>query len=161
MKPVSVLFICLGNICRSPTAEAVFTKLVDEAGFGEAIRIDSAGTAGFHVGARPDDRARETARSRGIAMDHLRARQFIPEDAEAFDYLLTMDRSNYEQVMAQCPPAMQERVHMFLDFAPEVAETEVPDPYYGGPEGFENVFDMVEAASRGLLDDIRSRHGLG
>jgi len=157
---VGVLFVCMGNICRSPTAEGVFTKLVKEAGLEDAIRIDSAGTHGYHVGASPDERARETAITRGIDMGHLQARQVLPKDVDEFDYVLTMDRGNFENTMGLSTGENRDRIHMFMDFAENRPEAEVPDPYYGGPEGFENVFDMVEEAAAGLLAHIRSQHGL-
>ena len=147
---LSVLFICTGNICRSPTAEGVFRKLVEREGLSEHIQIDSAGTHGYHVGDSPDARAQEFAKKRGYDLSEQRARQFSREDCKHFDYILVMDEANYQIVHPQCPKAQK-----FLVYAPEVKEEDVPDPYYGGDKGFERVLDMVEAASEGLLAHIR------
>ena len=155
---VRVLFVCLGNICRSPTAEGVFRDLVRREGLAERIGTDSCGTSGWHIGDPPDERARAEARRRGIDIDDLQARQLRADDFETFDYVLAMDRQNLAKLNAACPPARAERVHLFMRFAPDVGRDEVPDPYYGGPDGFRDVFDMIEAASRGLLADIRAQH---
>jgi protein-tyrosine phosphatase len=157
---VRVLFVCMGNICRSPTAQGVFRKLVEEAGLLDRIEIDSAGTHAYHVGEPPDRRAQETAMRRGIALSDLRARRVEPEDFERFDYLLVMDQDNYHHMSALCPEGcgMERRLMLLMDFAPDMRMREVPDPYYGGAGGFETVFDMVEAATEGLLEDIRRRH---
>ena len=157
MKPISVLFICMGNICRSPTAQGVFRHLVEAEGLSHMIQTDSAGTIGYHVGDPPDRRARETALKRGVDLSDLRARKAKAEDFEAFDYLIAMDRDNYNDLLAICPPGYEERLYLFLEFAPQRPEEEVPDPYYGGVAGFDRVFDMVEEASRGLLQHIRER----
>lgn len=159
-KKVRILFCCMGNICRSPTAEGVFLKLLEEEGLAHAVDVDSAGTHSYHVGKPPDSRAQATARKRGIDLSELRARAVSGTDFHRFDYVLAMDRSNYEDLLTVCPPGSEEKLGLFLHFAPELGEEEVPDPYYGGPSGFERVMDMVEAASRGLLADIRRRHGL-
>jgi protein-tyrosine phosphatase len=155
---VSVLFVCMGNICRSPTAHGVFRKLVHETGLAEQIAIDSAGTHAYHVGEAPDRRAQVTAARRGIDLGDLRARKATPEDFLAFDYVLAMDQDNYFALLEICPNGMQHKLQLFMDFAPELRTREVPDPYYGGPTGFERVFDLVEAAAQGLLGDIRARH---
>jgi len=154
---IKVLFVCMGNICRSPTAEGVFTELVNREGHQHQIEIDSAGTHAYHVGKPPDGRAQEAARRRTIDLSPLRARTARPEDFEQFDYVLAMDESNYHDLLAICPAGQEERLKLFLDFAPDVSEREVPDPYYGGESGFEHVLDLVEAASAGLLEDIRRR----
>jgi protein-tyrosine phosphatase len=154
---VKVLFVCMGNICRSPTAHGVFRHLVRESGLEALIEIDSAGTHAYHVGEPPDRRARETARSRGIDIGDLRARRAEPEDFHYFDYVLAMDQDNYHSLSRICPPGVESKLALFMDFAPELRRREVPDPYYGGQQGFEQVFDMVEAAARGLLDDISRR----
>jgi protein-tyrosine phosphatase len=159
MKQVSVLFICMGNICRSPTAQGVFRALVEREGLADRINTDSAGTIAYHVGEPPDRRARETAAKRGIDLSDLRARKAIAEDFERFDYLLAMDRDNYQELMAICPSGYEDRLHLFMDFAPQRPEAEVPDPYYGGVAGFDRVFDLVEDASRGLLEHVLQRHG--
>jgi protein-tyrosine phosphatase len=154
---VKVLFVCMGNICRSPTAHGVFRHLVRESGLEALIEIDSAGTHAYHVGEPPDRRARETARSRGIDIGDLRARRAEPEDFRYFDYVLAMDQDNYHSLARICPGGLESKLALFLDFAPDLRRREVPDPYYGGPQGFEQVFDMVEAAARGLLEDISRR----
>lgn len=154
---VKVLFVCMGNICRSPTAHGVFRELVRREGLERQVQIDSAGTHAYHVGNPPDLRAQATAEKRGIALSDLRARQVRPEDFEAFDYVIAMDQDNLAALQAMCPPGLEERVRLFLDFAPQRPEREVPDPYYGGPRGFEHVFDLVEEAAQGLLTEIRSR----
>jgi protein-tyrosine phosphatase len=148
----------MGNICRSPTAHGVFRKMVFDEGLTEHIEIDSAGTHAYHVGNPPDRRAQQTADSRGIDLSDLRARQARSEDFTEFDYVIAMDQDNYHSLMSICPVGHEDRIHMFMDFAPSMRSREVPDPYYGGPEGFEKVFDMVDAASKGLLADIRRRY---
>jgi len=155
--PIRVLFVCLGNICRSPTAQGVFAKVVSDAGLAERIEIDSAGTHAYHVGEPPDERAQATARRRGIDLSRQRARRAIREDFERFDYLLTMDRENDAWMRELCPPGrdLERRLRLFMEFAPALDLAEVPDPYYGGANGFERVFDLVEEAARGLLDEIR------
>lgn len=155
---VKVLFVCMGNICRSPTAHGVFRALVEREGLAHAIGIDSAGTHAYHVGSGPDKRAQSTARSRGVDLSDLVARRVAPQDFDEFDYVLAMDQENFISLSEICPDAHIEKIHMFMDFAPAMRTREVPDPYYGGPSGFERVFDLVEAASEGLLDEIRRRH---
>jgi len=156
-EKIRVLFVCMGNICRSPTAHGVFRHLVAQQGLTHLIEIDSAGTHAYHVGEPPDRRAQSTATARGIELADLRARRVAASDFEQFDYILAMDRDNYEILLSDCPAEAQAKVYLFLEFAPEVGHKEVPDPYYGGQKGFERVFDMVEAAARGLLADIESR----
>ncbi|AEG31234.1 low molecular weight protein-tyrosine-phosphatase [Thiomicrospira cyclica] len=158
-QSVGVLFICMGNICRSPTAHAVFRKLVEQAGLVNKIRIDSAGTHAYHIGNPPDPRSMETAASRNIAMADLRARKVAFSDFYEFDYLLVMDDHNYQLVIELGPREEHHRVSYLLDFAPEVGRKDVPDPYYGGPQGFEQVFDMVETACANLLSTIRQKQG--
>ncbi len=157
---VRVLFVCMGNICRSPTAQGVFGKLVAEAGLLEQIEIDSAGTHAYHVGEPPDPRAQETALRRGIDLAPLRARRATPQDFERFDYVLAMDQDNYRALSSICPPGggFEQRLALLMDYAPQARVREVPDPYYGGAGGFDAVFDMVEEAAAGLLEEIRSRH---
>ena len=158
MKPkISVLFCCMGNICRSPTAHGVFAGMVARAGLADSIEIDSAGTHAYHIGEPPDRRSQQTARSRGYDLSSQRARLALAGDFERFEYVVAMDRENQKNLLAICPPGYQERLHLFLDFAPQLGVQDVPDPYYGGPQGFEQVFDLVEAASAGLLADIRKR----
>jgi protein-tyrosine phosphatase len=150
------LFVCLGNICRSPTAEAVFRHLVAAEGLSDRIRIDSAGTGDWHVGEEADPRTRHAAKRRGIAVEG-RARQVTSKDFEKFDYLVAMDASNRRNLLAMAPNAeLASKVHLFRDFDPESPRnSDVPDPYYGGDEGFETVLDICDAAARGLLAHIR------
>ncbi len=152
----SVLFICMGNICRSPTAEGVFRAQVEAAGLGDQFEIDSAGTHGYHVGAPPDERSQEHARRRGYELGGLRARQLVAADFERFDLLLAMDEENLARAARLATPAQRERLQLFMQYAPGLGRA-VPDPYYGGPEGFEQVLDLVEAASAGLLEALRRR----
>ncbi len=158
MKKIRVLFVCMGNICRSPTAHGIFRRLVEEAGLEGLVEIDSAGTHAYHVGKAPDPRAQQTARGRGLELSDLRARQIRPEDFERFDYILAMDEDNHYSLSLICPAEHQQKLRLLMEYAPHWGEREVPDPYYGGAQGFERVFDMVEAACRGLLDEIRDRH---
>jgi len=153
-KQVSVLFVCLGNICRSPTAHAVFRNKVADSGLSESVRIDSAGTGHWHVGKPADRRASQVAASKGIEMADLRARQVDLGDLIAFDYVLAMDEANFQDLKAMALPEHHAKIHRFLDFAPQYEETQVPDPYYGGADGFEWVFELVEAASDGLIAQI-------
>jgi len=158
---VRVLFVCLGNICRSPLAEGVFRELVMRAGLTEKIHIDSAGTHAYHVGNPPDPRAQEAALQRGIDISAQRGRKAARRDFETFDYILAMDRENHANLLAICPRGQEHKLRLFLEFASDRPEEEVPDPYYGGASGFHRVLDMVEEASRGLLDDIRRRYLTG
>ena len=154
---VRVLFVCMGNICRSPTAEAVFRHYVENAGLSEHIRIDSAGTHDYHIGEPPDARTHRAAEQRGYDMSGLRGRQVETADFERFDYVLAMDRAN----LAILQRLAQQRggdPQLFLEYAKHHKEREVPDPYYGGADGFERVLDMVEDAAEGLLQHIRERH---
>jgi protein-tyrosine phosphatase len=155
---VRVLFVCMGNICRSPTAEAVFRHQVEKAGLGERIRIDSAGTHDYHVGDAPDTRAQRAAKQRGYDMSMLRGRQVEVEDFSRFDYVLAMDNLNLVTLERMRPEDAQSHLGLFLDFAQAHAEHEVPDPYYGAGDGFERVLDMVEDAAQGLLQHIRRIH---
>ncbi|GAB3387566.1 low molecular weight protein-tyrosine-phosphatase [Azotobacter armeniacus] len=151
-----ILFVCLGNICRSPTAEGVFHQRVRAAGLAERIRIDSAGTGDWHVGKAPDARTRRAARLRGYDLDALRARQVCREDFSRFDLILAMDRSNLQNLQVLRPSDSVAELDLYLRrYALE--EDEVPDPYYGGEEGFERVLDLLERASDELLAEIRRR----
>ncbi len=152
---VKVLFVCMGNICRSPTAEGVFRKLVHAQRLEGAIEIDSAGTHGYHIGAPPDPRAQQAAARRGIDLSGLRGRQAVREDFSRFDYILVMDRENYDNLLEICPEECRQKVRLLLEYAPQRPEREVPDPYFGGIAGFDRVLDMIEEASANLLDDIR------
>jgi protein-tyrosine phosphatase len=149
-----VCFVCLGNICRSPTAEGVMRHLVEAAGLSAEIEIDSAGTAGYHAGEPPDHRSAETAARRGIRLEG-KARQFVASDWSAFDYVLAVDDSTRQILRRGCPPGAESKLHLLRSFDPDSSPgAEVPDPYYGGDQGFEHVLDMCEAACRGLLREI-------
>jgi protein-tyrosine phosphatase len=154
---VKILFVCLGNICRSPTAEAVFRAVAAREAPELTIEVDSAGTAGYHIGEPPDLRMRQAATRRGYDMSPLRARIVEPRDFEVFDLILAMDRENLSVLHHRAPPHARDRVRLFLEFTPDATATEVPDPYYGGPNGFEEVLDLVEAATQGLLQHLRQR----
>ncbi len=151
MKKVSVLFVCMGNICRSPTAQGVFESLVRQQGLDEFIRVDSAGTHAYHLGEQPDRRSQATALDRGVDLSAQRARRVVPEDFERFDYILVMDRNNLQGLQGIGKAEPRGQVRLFMEFASRWSETEVPDPYYGGPNGFDRVLDMIEDASAGLL----------
>jgi protein-tyrosine phosphatase len=144
----------MGNICRSPVAAAAFRDLVAQRGLAQEIDVDSAGTYGFHVGGEADERAAASAAERGIDVSSHRARQVTAEDFRTFDYVLAMDRENYEDLLAASPTGLESRVRLLLQFAPHLGSDEVPDPYYGGPSGFEHVMDLVQEASEALLDHI-------
>jgi protein-tyrosine phosphatase len=161
-KTIRISFVCLGNICRSPTAEAVMRKLVASEGLKAAIEIDSAGTGDWHVGHTRDTRSQAVGKRRGTPLGGF-ARQFQPGDFALFDYVLAMDRSNRDDLLAMAPDlAGRAKVHLFRSFDPNSPkEAEVPDPYYGGPDGFDRVFDICEAACRGLLAHLVSTHNLG
>jgi len=155
-EPVKVLFVCLGNICRSPSAEGVFRSLVEQAGLADQVHIDSCGTGHWHIGKSPDTRAQEAALRRGIDISGLRARQFRPEDLDTFDYVLVMDRQNLADIKDVWHQNGGTRPALFLEYG-RSAHQEVPDPYYGGDEGFETVLDLINEAGEGLLADIRGR----
>ncbi len=159
-QTIGVLFVCLGNICRSPTAHGVFESLVAERGLARSIRVDSCGTGDWHVGHPPDRRAAAEARRRGYDLDHLRARQVEPADFDRFHYILAMDRMNLADLESMRPSRFDGHLGLFLAFAPASGVAEVPDPYYGGDTGFSRVLDLVEAASVGLLEEIRIAHAL-
>lgn len=151
-----VLFVCMGNICRSPTAEGVFRRLVEAEGLAEHIHIDSAGTHDYHIGNPPDARSQAAAARRGYDLSGLRARQVAAGDFADFDLVLAMDEHNRSLLLQQCPPQQRSRVRLFLEFAEGDAPVEVPDPYYGGPQGFEQVLDLIENAAQGLLRHIKN-----
>lgn len=158
-RSISVCFVCLGNICRSPTAEGVFLELVRRAGLSDRVAVDSAGTAAYHVGELPDARSREHAAFRGLELVS-RARQFQTTDFDRFDYVLAMDQQNYRDLVALRSMARNAEVHLglFRDFDPTAPRgSSVPDPYYGGKSGFEEVLDQCERAAEGLLRVVRSR----
>ena len=155
MNKSSVLFVCMGNICRSPTAEGVFRHLVEAEGLGDMIEIDSAGTHAYHVNEPADRRASAAAERRGYSLDGIRARRVAGTDFTRFDYIVAMDRDNLSILQQQVTEDHSASLHLFLEFA-SASEDEVPDPYYGGAAGFERVLDLVEDASRGLLDKLRT-----
>jgi protein-tyrosine phosphatase len=158
---VRICFVCLGNICRSPTAEAVMRHLVKEEGLGKRIEIDSAGTGDWHVGAPPDRRACAVGAVRGIPLSGA-ARQFTPADFARYDHVIAMDGSNRDDLLRMAPgPAERAKVRLLRSFdASAPPEADVPDPYYGGPRGFDEVFDICERACRGLLEHLRRAHGV-
>ncbi|MDB4547198.1 low molecular weight phosphotyrosine protein phosphatase [Akkermansiaceae bacterium] len=155
MKKTHVLFVCMGNICRSPAGENIFRHTVKEAGLSSSIEIDSAGTIGFHSGKSPDTRMSRTIRKRGYEVSGY-ARQFSLNDFDAFDLILTMDDENYANIIALAKTDEEKSlVHRFTDFCTEHDHTEIPDPYYGGGEGFELVADLIEDGSLGLLQHLQ------
>ena len=157
---VSILFVCMGNICRSPTAQGVFERLVEKEKLDDRIQIDSAGTHAYHIGEPPDARASEAAMQRGVDLSSQRARRVTAADFIEFDYVLAMDSSNYDDLLSICSPDEKSRLYLFLEFASELGERDVPDPYYGGATGFERVLDLIETASEGLLAEIRQQHNI-
>ncbi len=152
-KLACVLFVCMGNICRSPTAEGVFRHYVSEAGLADQIEADSAGTHAYHTGEPPDRRATAAALKRGISLAGIQARRVTDHDFETFDYIIAMDEDNQRRLLDQAPEGHESKVRLFLSFA-DADETEVPDPYFGGAAGFEHVLDLIEDASRGLLKTL-------
>ncbi len=158
---VKILFVCMANICRSPTAEGVFRRLLEDSDLADKIHVDSAGIHAHHGGAPPDRRSQEAAILRGADLSRLRTRRVELEDLNEFDYLLAMDRDNYEQLFAMAVTDEQrDKIGLLMDYAPHLPEREVPDPYYGGLRGFDRVLDLIEEASQGLLAHLRERYGL-
>lgn len=157
-QSVRILFVCMGNICRSPTAEAVFRYCVEKAGLSERVHIDSAGTHDYHIGAAPDERTQRAAQRRGYDMSQLRGRQVERGDFARFDYVLAMDEANLSILQELRPRDAQSHLGLFLEYAERHREREVPDPYYGGADGFERVLDMVEDAAAGLLRHVRQHN---
>ena len=152
---MKILFVCMGNICRSPTAEGLFREYLRRHAPDLEVEVDSAGTHDYHVGEPPDPRALRAAARRGLDLSGLRAREVLPEDFARFDLILAMDRVNYAELAARSPPACRTRIRMLLEFATSPGRDEVPDPYYGGAQGFDEVLDLVEAAAPGLVAEIR------
>ncbi|VAW50490.1 Low molecular weight protein tyrosine phosphatase [hydrothermal vent metagenome] len=152
---VKVLFVCMGNICRSPTAEGVFRHQVEQANLNDQFSIDSAGTHAYHVGNSPDSRATDAALKRNVDLTQQRARRVSVDDFSTFDYVIAMDESNKDDLLAICPAGYEDRIHLFLEFG-NSHESEVPDPYYGQGRGFEIVLNLVEDASEGLLNQLRN-----
>ena len=149
-----ILFVCLGNICRSPMAEGLFRRELERRGIDHLVEVDSAGTGSWHIGEPPDGRAQRAIARRGVDISALRGRQVKRPDLDAFDLILAMDAENLSDLMALANEEQMQRIRMFLDFAPERVEREVPDPYFGGEEGFEHVLDLLEEAARGLADHV-------
>lgn len=158
--PIGVLFVCLGNICRSPTAAGVFAARVAAAGLGPRFRIDSAGTGDWHLGKPPDPRTRRAARARGYDLETLRARRVEPADFHRFDYILAMDGANLRDLERLRPANFPGRLDLFLRAAGSPAESEVPDPYGGDAGHFEQVLDLIERGAEHLLATLRARHGI-
>ena len=158
---IRILMVCMGNICRSPMAEGVLRHMLENEGLSGSVWVESAGTHSYHQGCPPDRRGQETAARRGIRLDNIRARPLQKADLDAFDYILAMDRANYQHILSLCEiPAHRQRVELFMSYASGLDETEVPDPYYGNELGFERVMDMIEEAAGGLLLHIRRQHNL-
>ena len=156
---MKILFVCMGNICRSPTAEGIFQHIIEKRGVADLFELDSAGTHSYHVGSPPDQRAQKTALARGIDLSHLRARSVDRSDFELFDHILAMDSDNLAGLLAMSPKQYAHKVELFLDYAPEQPQREVPDPYYGGAQGFEHVLDLITLAGEGLLTASLQRMG--
>lgn len=159
---LKVLFVCLGNICRSPTAEGVFNHLIRQKHLEHRITVESGGTSGWHIGEPPDLRTQQEALRRGIDLGGLRGRGVFREDFDQFDYIVAMDEDNLSALRRICPKALHGKLYLFTDFAPKLGLTAVPDPYYGGAQGFARVFDIVQACANGLLaamdaDDFQGR----
>lgn len=162
MERIGVLFVCTGNICRSPTAQGVFESLVKQRQLSHRFLIDSAGISSSHVGSAPDPRSQQIAKARGVDLSKQRARKVKPDDFQRFHYLIAMDDSHYEVLNRLRNEAgeSESRVHLLLEFSPQLGLTEVPDPYYGPINGFQRVFDVVETGCQQLLRDLIARHGL-
>jgi protein-tyrosine phosphatase len=149
-----ILFVCMGNICRSPTAQGVFAHTLRAQAPDLTVEVDSAGTHDYHLGAAPDPRTVAAALRRGIDLSRLRARMIEPGDFERFDLILAMDEQNREELRRRAPVGQHERIRLVMDYAPDAARRAVPDPYYGGPQGFEEVLDLLTEASEGLLREL-------
>lgn len=154
-----VLLVCMGNICRSPTAEGVLRQFIKINNLGDVIEVDSAGTHGYHVGEAPDSRTQRAAAIRGYNLSQIRARKVARQDLDYFDLILAMDKSNLDNLQRISTPEQQEKLGLFMDYAKNFDDDEVPDPYYGLGHGFDLVLDMVEDASNGLIQDIKQRIG--
>jgi protein-tyrosine phosphatase len=157
LEKTSILFVCMGNICRSPTAEGVFRARAERAGMAERLHIDSAGTHAYHVGSKPDPRSTDFAARRGIDLSTQRARQVAASDFASFDRIYAMDHDNLARLTAACPPQYRHKLGLFMQFASASDADVVPDPYYGGAMGFDQVLDFIEDASDGLLAALRAR----
>ncbi|MBK7356095.1 low molecular weight protein-tyrosine-phosphatase [Propionivibrio sp.] len=154
---IKILFVCMGNICRSPTAEGVFRHMLCENKLEDLVDVDSAGTHGYHVGEAPDLRTQRAAARRGYDLSGIRARKVAPQDIEYFDLILAMDRNSLEALLLVCPPDRTDRLGLFMDYSKNFDDEEVPDPYYGLGQGFDLVLDMVEDATSGLVEFVKER----
>lgn len=157
---MKLLFVCMGNICRSPTAEGVFRQVLAARAPDLHVEIDSAGTHDYHIGAPPDRRAIAAAKRRGIDLSELRARMVAAEDFSTYDLILAMDEENLQELRRRAPAIYHERIRLMMEFAPQAPSRHVPDPYYGGAQGFEEVLDLLEEAAQGLIAELRSRQRL-
>lgn len=155
---VKVLFVCMGNLCRSPLSQGVFEKLVADAGLSKLIQVDSAGTHTYYIDSHPDKRAQTIAKKRGYDISRQRARRLTSVDLENFDYLVAMDRDNMDYLKSNCPPGMESKLRLFMTFTADHRLEEIPDPFYGGLSGFERVVNLIEDATPGLVTEIRSRY---
>ncbi len=154
----AVLFVCMGNICRSPMAEGAFRAAAKSAGLLERFTIDSAGTIGYHAGAAPDPRAQAAAGAQGVDISGQQSRKVADTDFEAFDYIMVMDRENYDDLMERCPQNLKDRIQLFLSYAPDMPINEMPDPYIGPARQFDTCYAAAIDAADGLLDAIKSKH---
>lgn len=161
MESVRVLMVCMGNICRSPTAEGVLRHFVRAEGLEAFVHVESAGTHDYHVGRPPDPRSQQAAARRGYDLSMQRARQVVPKDIESFDYVLAMDVDNLAYLQRIAPSTLRDKPRLFLDFSPGHEGQEVPDPYHGSVDGFSRVLDLVESGARGLLAEIKQRLNAG
>jgi len=159
-RPIHVLFVCMGNYCRSPTAEVIFFDLVEKANLIDHFYIDSAGTHGVFAGSAPDPRSQAMALKRGLKMQHIVSRQVTLSDFHQFDYIVAMDHSNLEHLQAICPSTFQHKVALLLSYAKEPKTLDVPDPYSGGEQGFVQVYDLIVSGAHGLLTQIINEHHL-
>lgn len=159
MTTLRVLMVCMGNICRSPTAEGVLRQYIKNNGLGDVVEVDSAGTHGYHVGEAPDQRTQRAAAARGYNLSQLRARKVAHQDLEYFDLILAMDKTNLENLKRMAPPELHGRIKLFMNYARNFDDDEVPDPYYGLGHGFDLVLDMVEDAAEGLVEHLRKQVG--
>jgi protein-tyrosine phosphatase len=155
-----VLFVCMGNICRSPTAEGVFKEFIRKYRLDGVVEVDSAGTHGYHVGESPDTRTQRAAASRGYDLTNIRARKVAPQDLDYFDLVLAMDRHNVDSLLTISRPEHRKKIRLFMDYSKNYDDDEVPDPYYGLGHGFDLVLDMVEDAAKGLVDEIVQKQKL-
>ncbi len=157
MNKISVLFVCLGNICRSPTAHGFFLKKLENSGLSNQVEVDSAGTSGWHIGSPPDSRSSQAAQKRGVDLSVLRGRQVCSEDFETYDYVLAMDDDNLDDLRRICPASYTGKLCLFLDYSSQNKYSEVPDPYHGGSKGFELVLDLIEDGCEGLLEVVKKQ----